>query len=81
MNINISILDYLTNMLRLDYMSDLHYLNRNQRIMAATILSQKLSSDSASLDEWNDALFYLANKGPAATAESAKAQLITILEK
>ena len=69
------LLEYLAYISGSKYLSDLHYLDRAGRNCIAQAL-ENISSESVSLWEWNDALNYLAEAGPAASPSAARELLI-----
>ena len=76
----VSLLDALAMMSRCMYLSDLRNLSQFDRTRLARKL-ETLPSDAASLDEWNDALEYLAKDySPRTRAEEARAALIAGLQ-
>lgn len=69
------LLEYLAYISGSKYLSDLHYLDGTGRNRIAQAL-ENISSESVSLWEWNDALNYLAEVGPAASPSAARELLI-----
>ena len=69
------LLEHLAYIGGLEYLSDLHYLDRAGRNRIAQAL-ENISSESVSLWEWNDALNYLTGVGPAASPSAARELLI-----
>lgn len=59
--ISLSLVDYLAAQLGCEYVSDLHFLDALDRLRLTHVVS-KLSPDDWPLEEWNDALEYVANK-------------------
>ena len=62
------------------YLSDLRFLNRDQRRFLAQRLAL-IPADDADLPEWNDALEYLTGAGRSPSAEQARAALIAALSR
>ena len=56
------------------YLSDLRFLSERRREELAEEV-KNLSSDVASLEEWNDALLYLTGCGPEETVKEAQSRL------
>lgn len=73
--LTISLLDYLAGRTGCTYLSDLRFLRGWERRRLSREV-ERLSSASASLEEWNDALDYLTGGPPEKTAEEAKRMLI-----
>lgn len=69
------LLEYLAYISGSKYLSDLHYLDGTGRNRIAQAL-ENISSESVSLWEWNDALNYLAEAGPAASPSAVRELLI-----
>lgn len=69
------LLEYLAYISGSKYLSDLHYLDGTGRNRIAQAL-ENISSESVSLWEWNDALKYLVEAGPAASPSAARELLI-----
>lgn len=73
---HLSLLDVMSIQMGCTYLSDLHFLNSDQRALLAGKLN-RLTPKDADLHDWNDALEYLTGDSrPRATAEQAKAALI-----
>ena len=75
MTFEIPLVDALSIQADCMYLSDLRYLDKWQRVRLARILGQ-LPADAASLEEWNNALQYLAQQPPEETAAAARERLI-----
>ena len=75
MTFEIPLVDALSIQADCMYLSDLRYLDKWQRVRLARILEQ-LPADAASLEEWNNALQYLAQQPPEETAAAARERLI-----
>ena len=76
MTIQVSLLDLMSLQMGCDYLSDLRFLSRSQRMALAEKLKRFPAKDD-DLCDWNDALEYLTGDStPRATAEDARAALI-----
>ena len=74
-----SLLDMMAVQIGSPYLSDLHYLNEQQRAQLAQSLG-KVTAKDEDLFEWNDALMYLTGKKKTyASAERAKSALLNFL--
>ncbi len=74
-----SLLDVMTDLAKLDYLSSLKYMTREQ----SQNLSLKLRDIPAGempLRDWNAAINYLSQGPPADEVETAKARLIAALQ-
>lgn len=72
-----SLLDLMSLQMGCDYLSDLCNLSRGQRAILAEKL-ERLPARESDLCDWNEALRYLTGDGaPRATAEDARAALIS----
>lgn len=80
MTFEIPLVDALSIQADCMYLSDLRYLDKWQRVRLARILEQ-LPADAASLEEWNNALQYLAQQSPEETAEAARERLLQSLSQ
>lgn len=80
MTLEIPLLDALSIQADCMYLSDLHYLDKWQRMRLVRTLEQ-VPADAASLEEWNNALQYLAQQPPEETAAAAREQLIQSLSQ
>lgn len=78
MTFELSLLDALSMQADCLYLSDLKHLDGWQRSRLARAL-ERVPSAAADLAEWNDALSYLSNAPPQATAEAAREELIQAL--
>lgn len=78
MKIEQSLLDHLALQMRCEYLSDLRLLSLEQRHFLAQKLAHMMPHEE-DIWEWNDALTYLTNAPPAATARAAQTQLIQLL--
>jgi len=76
----ISLLDAMLIQLRCEYLSDLHNLDNEQRVLLAQKVEQ-LSPEDVDLRDWNDALEYMAHAPPERTAKTAKERLIHFLSQ
>ena len=74
----VPLLDYLQWKMGCAYLSDLHWLSGGQKMRLAQEL-ERIEAPEASMHEWNDALEYLAGRGPEPTAQAARAALIAAL--
>ncbi len=74
-----ALLDRLANWLGCGYLSDLKYLDEGKRAELAHLL-YAMSSDAASLRQWNDALTYLTSQPGAKSRADARERLIRALE-
>ena len=74
------LLEFLQSSAGCAYLSDLKFIGGWQRIRLARVL-ERLPADAADLNTWNDALDYLAQAPPAASAEAARERLIAALRK
>lgn len=71
-----SLLEELSIQMRCEYLSDLRFINEDQRAYLAEKL-EKLQPDTVDLKDWNDALLYLTkDESPQTDAAEAKAALI-----
>lgn len=73
-----SLLDLMSIQIGCMYLSDLRFLSPEQRRYLARKL-ERLTPREEDMQEWNDALTYLTDLPPAATAIAAREQLIKIL--
>lgn len=80
MQVSMSLLDYLAYRMGCGFLSDMHYLQKGERGYLCRIL-QQISPEDASLQEWNDALTYLTDAMPEASAQAAKERLLALLSK
>lgn len=80
MTINESLLDAMSLQMRCEYLSDLRYLNNEQQAFLAKAVEQ-LPPEEVDLQDWNDALEYMAHAPPERTAKTAKEQLIHFLSQ
>lgn len=78
MTLEIPLLDVFSIQADYMYLSDLHYLDKWQRMRLAQTLEQ-VPDDAASLEEWNSALQYLAQQQPEETAAVARPRLLQSL--
>lgn len=76
----ISLLDVMRILLGCAYLSDLRFLNGEQKRFLAQRLAL-IPADDADLPEWNDALEYLTGAGCLPSAEQARAALIAGLSR
>lgn len=76
----IALLDMMSIQMRCEYLSDLRYLDYEQRAFLAKKVAQ-LSPEDADLHDWNDALEYMAQAPPERTAKAAKEQLVWLLSR
>ena len=72
------LLEEFSNKANCDYLSDLRCLHEWQRARLARALEQ-IPPNAADLNEWNDALDYLARYPPEQSAEAARKRLIQLL--
>ena len=75
----VPLLDYLQWKMGCAYLSDLHWLSGGQKMRLAREI-ERIEAPEVSLHEWNDALEYLAGRGPEPTAQAARAALIAALQ-
>lgn len=54
-------------------------MNGILRIRAGRFIDKAIPAEGASLNEWNDALFYLTGEGPEKTAQTAREKLIRLM--
>lgn len=80
MQVYMSLLDYLAYRTGRAFLSDLHYFQKGEQEYLYRIL-QQISPEDASLQEWNDALTYLTDAKPEASAKAAKERLLGLLSK
>ena len=73
-----SLLDLLSIQMKCEYLSDLRFLSQEQRQYLAHKL-ECLTPREEDLREWNDALTYLTDAPPEATAQAAKERLVALL--
>lgn len=73
-----ALLDYLAFEMGCECLSDLHYLSLEGRRCLVKKISQ-IPVQETSLHDWNDALRYLADVRPEATAQAAKMRLVETL--
>lgn len=77
MKIEMSLLELIAIQMGCDYLSDLSGLSNTQRTILAEKL-ERLPARESDLRDWNDALRYLTGDSiPKATAEDARAALIS----
>ena len=75
-----SLLDAMTDLAQLDYLSDLKFMSRGQaRLLAMKV--RDVPADGFPLRDWNAAIQYLSQGPPAEDCEAAKQQLIAALEQ
>ncbi len=77
---NQSLVDYLSNAMGCNSVSDLHALNSADRKRLVQILS-KIQTNDYSLFQWNDALDYLADECAQDTEEKARELLCLRLKE
>lgn len=80
MKIEISLLEYMQGRMGCMYLSDMHFLNAGEKLRLARNLEQ-IPPEAATLDEWNDALEYLADAKKAEAPDVARRQLIMYLSR
>lgn len=73
-----SLLDLMSIQMGCMYLSDLRFLSPEQRRYLAREL-ERLTPREEDIKDWNDALTYLTDSPPAATAIAAREQLIKTL--
>lgn len=78
MNTSMSLLDVMAIQAGCEYLSDLRYIDDLQRLRLARAL-EKVSPQSGTLFEWNDALEYLTGEPHQPTPEAAKERLMRAL--
>jgi len=59
-----------------DYISDLRFLSCIERCRLSRIIERQLPLETATLEEWNEALRYLTCAPPAQDAEAARILLL-----
>lgn len=79
MRVEQSLLEFLSNQMKCECLSDLRFLSQGQRQHLAQKL-ERMMPEEADLEEWNDALEYLAGKVPEKTAATARKKLIDFLK-
>jgi hypothetical protein len=75
-----SLLERLARRIRCGYLSNLRWADDFQRLQLSNELEQ-IHPDAVSLEEWNDALQYLANAQPDEDARTARKRLIFLLSQ
>lgn len=78
MDANMSLLDVLAAQAGYEFLSDLRHIDDLQRLRLARAL-EKVSPQSGTLFEWNDALEYLTGEPHQPTPEAAKERLVHAL--
>jgi len=78
--LTLPLLEFLQYKAGCTYLSDLKSISGWQRTRLARVLEQ-IPAEAADLRTWNDALNYLAQAPPAASAEAARERLIAALRK
>ncbi len=78
MDVNMSLLDAMAVQAGCEFLSDLRYIDDLQRFRLARTL-EKVSPQSGTLFEWNDALEYLTGEPHQPTPEAAKERLMRSL--
>lgn len=73
-----SLLDLLSIQMKCEYLSDLRFLSPEQRRCLAHKLKCLIPREE-DVREWNDALTYLTDAPPEATAQAAKERLVALL--
>ena len=76
--LRLSLLDYLGCRMGCVSLSDLHTLDRGQKLRLLYEV-ERLEPEDASLREWNDALAYLTGQPPEADAEAAREKIRSYL--
>ena len=76
--LRLALLDYLAYRIGCEYLSGLHELDSVRRARLRRAVTQ-LKAEDAPLDEWNDALAYLAGRPPASDAAAAREELLSFL--
>lgn len=80
MRVQMSLLEYLLYCSRPHILSDLHAIDGSERMRIVRAL-ERVAPEDVPLEEWNDALGYLAGGLPELTAQAAKEQLIHLLSQ
>lgn len=75
---HLSLLDVMSIQMGCGSLSDLQFLSDGQRALLARKLEQ-VAANADDLQDWNDALDYLAQAPPERTAQAAKERLIDTL--
>lgn len=75
------LLDVIAKELRCEYLSDLRYMKSFSRIRAARFIEEMIPATDASLNEWNDALSYLASAPAEKTQDKARQRLLEYLQQ
>lgn len=78
MQVQMSLVDYLSYRMGCTFLSDLHSLDDGERIYICGVL-REISPTDVSLREWNDALTYLTNASPEKTQQAARERLLELL--
>ena len=74
----LSLLDYLAYRMGCTFLSDLHTLDRQQKLRLRYEI-ERLAPEDARLCEWNDVLAYLAGCPPEADAKAARKKILLCL--
>ena len=75
-----SLLDYISNIMGCEYLSDLRFCSQTRLGILADKL-ERLTPQEEDLREWNDALEYLAGAPPEESAQAAKDHLLRFLKQ
>lgn len=75
-----SLLELLSVQMKYEYLSDLRFLSRAQRLHLSQKI-ERLTAREEELQDWNDALVYLTGSPPEKTASEAKSRLIELLRQ
>lgn len=75
-----SLLELMAAQIGCTYLSDLRFLQPEQRRSLARELN-RLTPREEDVQDWNDALAYVVGAPPEATAQAAKARLIHLLSE
>ena len=80
MTLYYTLLDVLAAKLNVNYLSDLKYLNQAQEGQLLCLLL-RADAEATPLQEWNEALAYLADLPSAETCDDARNRLIVWLQE
>lgn len=78
MIIRMHLLELCSQLMRCDYLSDLHFLGDVKRRELCRKI-ERIQAHEHDIKEWNDMLEYLTRAAPEPTAELAKVRLIESL--
>lgn len=75
------LLDVIAKELCCENLSDLRYMKSFSRMRAARFIEEMIPAADASLNEWNDALSYLASAPAEGTQDEARQRLLEYLQQ